>query len=78
MDMTVRDLFSNPTFDVNCRYVLYDCNDGRKWNDAPILFVSGNPGEELTESMMNKRIRYITIDRENNHLVVEVIDEIEY
>lgn len=74
--MLIRELLSNPNFDVNCNYTIYDCRSGNKtWDDANILFstLQDNEYDEFPTWIFNLSIGYITVDVENKSIVIEAI-----
>lgn len=74
--MLIKELLSNPDFDVNCNYTIYDCRSGNKtWNEANILFstLQDNEDNEFPAWILDLSVGYITIDIPRKSLVIEAI-----
>lgn len=68
--MKIRELFDNPGFEVNFDYRIYECHDGKTWQESPIVSDSVYDGLFPRAELAEREISYITID--HGDLVIEV------
>jgi len=71
--MLVGDLICNNEFDINCAYEVYDCSNGKDWQDgAELLFSTRRDGySKPLDKVLDMRIGYITIN--NNSIIIEAV-----
>ena len=69
--MLVGDLIYNDDFDCNCNYEIYDCADGKAWEDgATLLFSTKRDGfTKPLDNILDMIIGYITT--KNMTIVIE-------
>lgn len=72
--MTIRALVRNGSFDFNANYEIYDCRDGRTWQEADfsMLIWKGDGDEgDIPEEILDMSVRYLTIRK--NVLIIEAV-----
>ena len=69
--MVVGDLVYNDDFDCNCNYDIYDCSDGKQYdNGAELIFCTQRDGfNKPLDRILDMKIKYITT--QNSTIVIE-------
>lgn len=68
--MLVGDLIYSDDFDANCNFAVYDCHDGKLWNESPVLFSTLKDGYgKPLDKILDMHVRYLTIT--DNVLIIE-------
>lgn len=67
--MLISDLVYN-NFDINCRYVIYDCRkDDVTWDEANVLYDSEKDRSKPLNWILDLQVKYITLGE--NCIVIE-------
>lgn len=68
--MLIGDLVYSDSFDLNCNYAIYDCRDGKPWNEASVLFSTAKGGFiKPLDKILDMHVECITIS--DNVLIIE-------
>lgn len=68
--MLVGDLIYSDDFDANCNYAVYDCRDGKSWDESPVLFSTEKNGYgKPLDKILDMHVRSLTIT--DNVLIIE-------
>ncbi|MCQ2077638.1 MAG: hypothetical protein MJZ20_11560 [Bacteroidaceae bacterium] len=66
--MLVGDLIYNDDFDINCNYTIYNGD----WHNGNVVFsYARGAWNKPLDTLLDKKINYITLDVERNELVIE-------
>lgn len=73
--MLVGDLIYNDDFDVNCNVHVWKCTPETCWGESGselIWSTEQNGSNKPLDALLDKEVRYMTIDAENMAIVIEV------
>lgn len=70
--MLLGDLIYND-FDVNCNYAVYNCIGNKSWHEVePAWSTRINGYHKPPCTLLDKKIKYITLNSETKELIIEV------
>lgn len=71
--LCVGDLIFDEDVGLNCHYTVYDCRNGKSWQEAEVLYDSETDKFKPLDIILDMRIKNICISE--NKLIIEASDE---